>query len=216
MKPRALLLAAAVAVGTASVAWRSSSRFSSETVVANPIKPPEAAPLCPWREPEADLKLFFPGANRHEVETRILSGMRLELGRRLRRLPTGDENALRLYPVYEDGARLGTILTRRVKGEYGAIEIVLAVDTNRCVRGLRLQRLREPESIAGALQGVQWQNSFVGKRVEDSWLLGSDVPGVPAEARASADAVVDGARSLMILLDTSERAPKSSPAEPHH
>src|SRR5690348_17066492 len=139
---------------------------SSPDVFSDPaVTPPEAAPLCPWRQPEADLKEFFPGATRSEIQTGILSGLRPELARRLGRVPTGDENALRLARVYRDQAVAGSILTRRVKGEHGAIEIVLAVDTNLSVVGVRLQRLREPESIAHALEDTNWLGAFNGKQI---------------------------------------------------
>src|SRR5438132_8210137 len=60
--------------------------------------PPPPAPLCPWREPESDLKVFFPDATRFELETLILSGQRLELAQGLGREQTGDENALHVHP----------------------------------------------------------------------------------------------------------------------
>lgn len=214
MRRPVLFAALAAATCVAFFGWRVTRR--SETFSVPAVTPPEAAPLCPWREPEADLKAFFSGATRYEVQTRILSGLRLELAQRLGRVPTGDENALRLRQIYRDGTVLGTILTRRVKGEYGAIELVLATDTNLCVRGLRLQRLREPESIAGAVQDTNWLRSFVGKRAEDLWRMGSDLPEVPSDARASAAAIVEGVRSSLVSLAAAEAAQAPSLAAPHH
>ncbi|MFO1511809.1 MAG: hypothetical protein U1F83_02680 [Verrucomicrobiota bacterium] len=161
-------------------------------------RPAAAAPMCPWREPERDLKQFFPEATHHRIETRILSGQRLELEERLGRTPTGDENALYLYPVYRAQTQLGVVLARRVKGEFGAIELVLAVETNQQVAGLRLQRLREPETSAAALQDPQWLGSFVGKRADSSWQ--PEIAGLPPEARTSAEAITEGVRSLLIQL----------------
>src|SRR5205807_2669853 len=131
--------------------------------------PPEAAPMCPWREPEADMRRFFPGAIRHETETRILSGQRLELMRRLGRPPLPDEHSAYLHRIYTGDQLAGTILTRRVRGQYGAIEIVLAVGTGGRVRGVRLQRLREPEAIAKALQSPRWLAAFQGRTAENDW-----------------------------------------------
>lgn len=182
------------------------------------VKPPEAAPMCPWRDPVSDLKQFFPDATRHSVEIRILSGRRVELGERLGRTPTGDENALQVWRVYATESLVGSVLTRRVKGEYGVIELVLAVEANGSVRGVRPQRLREPENIAQALQNPNWLRSFEGRRAESSWKLGEDIPGVPAEACASASAMIEGTRSLLILLATSEQAISSTKPgpKPHH
>lgn len=194
--------------------WLSRSS-STETIFESKAKPPQAAPLCPWREIESDLQQFFPYASRYEVETRVLSGLRGELAERLGRNPTGDENALHVYRIYQDTLVVGAVLTRRVKGVYGAIELVLAVDTGDRVRGLRLQRCREPETAASALQNPDWLRSFEGKRADSVWKIGGDLPEVPAEARLSAEAIVEGVRSLLILLVTSQTNVHSA-TSPHH
>ena len=199
------------------VVWRVNHWSSaSEPPVEVKAAPPPAAPMCPWREPDADLKLFFPGADRCEIETRILSGLRVELAARLGRAPTGDENALRSYRICQGTNALGCVLTRRVKGTHGAIEIVLAVDPENRMRGLRLQRLREPESIAAALQNPDWLRAFAGKQADDSWKLGGDIPEVPADATESAGAIVAGVRSLLILLSTAGQSNLTIPAAASH
>lgn len=216
--PRLILLGAGgVILALAIALWRNSSS-SLETLFDPKVRPPESAPLCPWREPASDVKLFFPNATRYEVETRILSGLRVELAERLGRIPTGDENALHVWRVYQGNMIVGSVLTHRVKGEHGAIEQVLAVGSDERVRRLRLQRLREPEPIARVLQNPEWLRSFEGRSADSSWKLGSDIPEVPTEARASAQAIVEGTRSLLILLAASNQAlPSSKPATaPHH
>jgi hypothetical protein len=161
--------------------------------------------------------LFFPAATRYETETRILSGMRAELEKRLGRTATGDENALRVYRVFENGALSGFVLTRRIKGEHGLIELVLAADPQRRVKGLRLQRLREPGTAVRILQDPAWRGSFVGKGEHSSWRLGEDIPGVLPEARSSAEAIVEGTRSLLVLLNISDQAgARVAVAEHHH
>ncbi len=209
---------ATLALALAAAAWRINDLpHSQEIPFVTDNRPPEAAPMCPWRKPESDLKLFFPGATRYETETRILSGRRLELADRLGRAPTGDENALRVYPVYQEHTALGAVLTRRVKGEFGAIELVLAVNTHQEVCGLRLQRSREPASIAGALQDPRWLHSFGGKSANSPLKIGQDIPDVPPDARNSAEAIAHGARSLLILLAVSndESAPRAITAFHH-
>jgi hypothetical protein len=201
---------------SAVVGWRLAQSPTTETVVESQVRPPEAAPLCPWREPQRDLEQLFPTATRYETETHILSGQRLELAQRLGRPPSGDENALHLYSVYGAQTALGTIVTRRVKGACGAIELVLAADINHQVCGLLLQRLREPEPIARALQNPDWLHSFNGKGADAALQLGRDIPEVPPQARTSAQAVAEGVRSALILLDTAERTPPSQTAEAQH
>src|SRR5215510_1771454 len=162
----------------------------------------DTAPPCPWREPESDLAAFFPGATGYQTENRILSAKRLELARRLGRMPTAEENLLRAYCVYRGEERLGYILTRRAKGQFGAIEIVLAVAENGQVQGMRLQRQREPEVTSAALQSPAWLSAFTHQTARSDWRLGQAIPDVPPEARISAQAVVENVRSLLILLDT--------------
>ena len=199
----------------AAAAWRiHESRGAVEIPFETKNRPPAAGPMCPWREPASDLKLFFPEAATYQVETRILSGLRHQLEQRLGRTPTGDENALRLYRVYRQEAPVGVVLTRRVKGEGGAIEIVVAVNASHEICGVRLQRLREPESTAGSLQNPQWLHAFDGKRDDAPLQLGRDIPDVPAAARASASSIVEGVRSLLILLAASNQR-ELSPASHH-
>jgi len=207
-------LVAVVLTGLA--AWRINQVSSSETLFESKFKPAQAAPMCPWREPEADLKTFFTNATRYQTETRILSGLRQELSQRLGRQPTGDENALRLYRIYQQDTPVGAVLTSRVKGQFGAIELVLAVNSEDNVCGLNLQRLREPKAIADALQNPRWLNSFTGKNAASSWKPGSDLPELPSDAQTSAQAVVEGVRTLLILFAAAEALPSPSSVAAHH
>ena len=213
MRGLLLLGAAGLVLVPALVLWRSSS---SEALIEKRVTPPEAAPLCPWRDPEKDLKVLFPSASGYEVETRILSGLRQELAARLGRNLAADENALHLYRIYRDTTQIGTVVTRRVKGEHGVIEIVVGAGMDGQVRGWRLQRLREPEAVAKILQDPAWVRSFEGKGADSPWHLGADIPEVPPEARFCAEAVVQGARSLLILLAATDEAGSLVPVAAHH
>jgi hypothetical protein len=175
---------------------------------------PPSVGLVPWRDPRGDMARFFAGATGHESETRILSHRSLELAERLGRPPVGDDLLLRLYRVYREkpGASAkqrvsGAILVQRVRGEHGAIEVVLAVSPEGKVRGARLQRAREPGEVMDALTGG-WLRAFTGKSARDSWRVGTDLPAVPLPARASADAVAVGARTALILFEVASREPK--------
>ena len=213
-KPFGLLL---VVLLSAIACWLLKYNHPATTLFEPQIQPIQSAPLCPWRDPAQDLNSFFPTATRYEAETHILSGMRLQLASLLGRPPTGDENALHIYRIYTQQTALGAILTQRVKGAYGAIELVLSVNPEGKVIGLRLQRNREPESIAASLQRPEWLGSFVGKQATDSWKLGEDIPAVSGEARISADAIVQGTRSTLILLQTANDSKAGNlVAKPHH
>ena len=60
----------------------------------------------------------------------------------------------------------------------------------------------------------EWLASFAGKRVSDGWKVGGDVGEVSGEARSSAEASVEGTRSLLVLLSVAEGAPVSNAG--HH
>jgi hypothetical protein len=208
-----LVVAAAMAAARPQDAECGSRTVGAAWLPATSIATPNSGPpsgagsphvgLVPWRDPASDLAAFFPGARGYRAETRILSHLRLSLAQHLGHPPTGDDLLLRYYRVLRGSRPVGSILVRRVKGEYGAIELVLAVTPAARVRGVRLQRQREPAPIAAALQGPAWRAAFAGKTADSRWRVGEDLPPVPPAARASAQAIADGARTALILLRAS-------------
>jgi hypothetical protein len=199
-----LLVAAATALVTG--AWRLTAAgpvIATHTAAAHPYV--EAAPLCPWREPERDRRQFFPGATGSCEELKILSHLRVALLHDLGRPLTAEEMLLRPYRVVKGSTPLGSVLVRRVKGEYGAIELVLAVSPDGRVRGVRLQRQREPEPTAAVLTSPRWLNAFQGRSAGSPLRVGEDLPAVPADARVSAAAIAEGVRASLILLRAAEQ-----------
>jgi hypothetical protein len=203
----ALALGLAVAAaGALGAAWRMASggpEIPAHTAAAHSFV--ESAPLCPWREPQRDLRQFFPGATGIHEETRILSHLRVALIHDLGRPLTAEEMLLRPFRILKDGKPIGAVLVRRVKGEYGAIELVLAVKPDGRVRGVRLQRQREPEAVAAALTSPQWLGAFREKSADSPLRVGEDLPAVSGAATVSAMAVAEGVRSLLILLRAAEQ-----------
>ena len=156
--------------------------------------------LCPWRNPEADLRRFFPTANETRDQTLILSGKRLKVASMLGREPTAEENAILIHQVLRSGNLLGAIVTRRVRGESGVIEIVLALERDGKVIGSKIQRLRENEAVTGELKSEAWLNSFRGKIASDAWKLGEDIPNISEQSRSSAEAILQECRVTLILF----------------
>lgn len=214
IKPSGLILGSLLSLALIA-AWMLKGNRPASILFEPQVESIQSAPLCPWRNPPEDLKSIFPTATRYEAQTHILSGHRTELSGLLGRQPRGDENALRVYRIYNQQIPLGVVLTQRVKGAYGAIELVLGVDQDGRVRGLHLQRHREPGSVAATLQQSEWLGTFVGKQAGDAWQLGEDIPQVPKEVRFSADAIVKGARSMLILLQVAKESTNSI-SKPHH
>ncbi len=160
----------------------------------------EGEPMCPWRNPAADLAVWFPEATRCDTEIRILSGLRPELTQRLGRVPTAAENALYVHQVWGENRLLGEVVVRRVKGESGVVELAVGFAPEGSIRGVRFQRSREPEAVAATLNDA-WLDGFRGKRGTDILQSGPDLPPVPAVASATAWAVVEGIRDLLILRE---------------
>src|SRR5436190_1298118 len=156
MANRTLLLAVLVTTGAAALVVRSRISSVEEQPRVHKISEIELAPMCPWREPQRDLANFFPSATDYKRETRILSGMRPQLQQRLGRVPTAEENALLIHRVTNGSQSLGAVLTRRVKGEHGGIELVTAVDPSGTIRGVSIQTQREPDSIARKITDTNW------------------------------------------------------------
>ncbi len=199
-----ILYPAGALVLAACFGWRVATPARDEIVRTKELSIPEASPLCPWRAPQTDLKALFPNATRFEPQTLILSGLRLSLAQRLE--PGAPlENALRVFRIFDGEEPLGTVLTQRVKGQYGAIELVLALDSHNAVRALQFQRLREPDAVARAIEEPSWRRCFEGKTAESRWELGREIPDVRPEARISARAVVEGVHRTLITLALAEQ-----------
>ena len=167
-----------------------------ETLKPNALK--SAAPMCPWRDPEGDLKTLFPGADSYKQETLILSAVRVEIQKRLGTGAGPETNALYVYRVSQGAMPRGVILVRRTSGEYGAIEAVVGRDADGKIVGVRIQRHREPPQIAAALTDAHWLGAFVGKTDANAFRVGGDLPAVPPAAQKSADALAQCIRALLI------------------
>jgi hypothetical protein len=185
-------------------------------VVRTPGSPAGLPDPIPWREPEADMRRFFPSANAHREDVRILSGERLTLIRRLGRQPTGEEHLAVLHRVLRGDRRVGTVMVRRVPGTGGSIEVVLAVAPDGRVRGVRLQRQREPGPVAAALQSPEWLSAFVGKTAGSGWSKGQGTPSVPERAREPAGEILQAVRSALIVLEVAEARSIPAAPEAHH
>lgn len=175
-----------------------------------PVRNPrdDEAGLCPWRQPEADRKRFFPDATAEREDTLVLSRERARTAKWLGRQPTGQENALQIHRLVrhkgDEEKIVGTIITRCVAGESGVIELVLAVGVDGEVRGARLQRLREPESAARELQSDRFLRVFTGKTWQSDWKLDLRRLHLSNAAKPSVASLLDGAHTALILLHVGE------------
>jgi hypothetical protein len=169
----------------------------------------ESPAMCPWRSPERDLRAFFPAATGYRSETLILSPLRMEIMGRLGPGVPLESNSLYVYRVVGKAADKtspqGTFLVRRTSGEYGAIEVVVAVGEDRRIVGIGLQRHRELPAISAVMASRAWRSAFSGKSSTAAFRMGDDLPVVPVVARRSCAAVASAVRSLVIEFDVAEK-----------
>jgi hypothetical protein len=164
---------------------------------------PEAAPPCPWRNAQADLTNWFPGATGYSISDQILSGKRLELQKRLGRSLLPEENALHIYIIARNTAPLGTVLTRRFKGSGGAMEIALALDPQNTISAFKIQRMREPREIVQALEALNLDEQLQGKSVNDD-LRAIDTRNAPPTVKDLAINILEAVRSLLVLNEAAQ------------
>ncbi len=175
-------------------------------------KEQEASGLCPWRNQAADMQRFFPGSTSATETSLVVSSQRLAVKKKLGRETTGDESALRAYKVLNGTRCVGVVVARRVKGQYGLIELVVAIDTSsNKILGAYVQRIREPEPASSALQNSSWLKEFVGKDMDSDWKAVGNSPALPASARVSAEAITDATRTVLVLFTTAKSIKGSVP-----
>ncbi len=158
------------------------------------------AALCVWLNPERDIAAFFRGADGYTTETRRHTReQRRLIERRLGGPLDPDEVEFNFYRVRERGRMVGTVLTHQARGRYGAVQVVVALNKEGAVRGVRVQRDREPVNLneAGFLK------QFEGKTARDPVQMGKDIKPIAGHERSS-DAVISSVRKLLVVHDVLE------------
>ena len=188
-----------VALGVAMVVAGSAGCGPSEGDPTTPVGDAgriEVAPLCPWRHPSGDCAAWFPGADRSEAELQILSALRAEIPRVLGRDPTPEDHARYVHRVLVKDRCVGEVVIRRVRGESGSLEVVVALSPDGTLVAVRLQRAREPAHVLAAVEGP-WLASFRGLRNGAALKPGVDLPVVPAPSIPTAEAIAGAVRAVL-------------------
>ena len=200
---RTTLLFAVLLAAASLLVWRRSNSDKEPEHKTRDTARVETSPICPWRNPEEDLRRLFPLATNSVLEARIVSGLTAPIQKRLGRLMHPDENPLRIHRAMHEGQVIGSVLVTRVKGEHGGIEIVIGVEANGSIRGVFVQSQREPANVADAIVGA-WLENFRGRNVDSPLRVGSDLPEVPESARVSAQTIATGVRDQLVVLSFAE------------
>jgi hypothetical protein len=196
--------------GTAFVLFRPSVRQESRDSVQLPTSNEPA--MCPWRNPDSDIRALFPGATGFRTELFTLSRYRVELLRRFGAGSRIESHSLHAYRILHGSNAVGAIMVRRFSAPHGAMEVVIGVDPEGRTVGVRVQRQREPPGISRPITSPIWLAAFVGKTAESSFRLGAEIPDVPAEAREAAKSLIAAVRTRLIEFSVGAKIPGQS----HH
>jgi hypothetical protein len=87
-----------------------------------------SAGVCIWRFPDKDIQTLFPKATGYKTEDLTYTKLeRVKIESLLGAKLDDDETKFNLYRIYKDTAKIGLVLTHSVKGQYGAIEVVVGL-----------------------------------------------------------------------------------------
>jgi hypothetical protein len=161
-----------------------------------------SASLCVWRSPDTDIAEMFDAGSYKTVFEDIDDVMQLRIEERLGAVLDPDETQFKFFPVFRGEDQVGTVMTHVGKGQYGAIEVVLAVvdtDSGPVVRAVRIQRDRE--KAKQALRSDEFLGQFQGKGVDDPFTIGEDLLTAAEGAEVASQAVATAVRKLMVVYD---------------
>jgi hypothetical protein len=156
------------------------------------------AAICVWRKPDQDIRQFFPGADGYRTDLKAVGGRRSAIERAIGARLDPDESDFKFYRILSGSRPVGTVLTHLGKGRYGAIEVVIALDSAGAVKGVRLQVVREPNEIKRQLTGPGFLGQFAGKRAGDPVQVGRDIRPVPG-ADQSSETVAFSVKKMLIV-----------------
>ena len=156
------------------------------------------ASLCVWRKPDQDIRQFFPTADTYKTEVKEPGSKKSAIEKRIGRKLDADEQEFKFFRIIDGGKKIGTIMTHLGKGQYGAIEIVVAIDNAGKVKGVGIQRDREKKRAE--LRSDKFLGQFAGKTAGDPVAVGKDIKPVPG-AEKSSDTVAFSVKKLLVLND---------------
>lgn len=145
------------------------------------------AALCVWRNPGSDIQEFF-GSGDYRTLVVNVGNQKAAIESRIGTSLDADENVLQFWPVTRNGQRVGTVSTHLGRGDYGAIEVVIAIvdppNAPAKVQQVKIQRDRERHRQQ--LRSAEFLNQFKGKQANSTLKVGQDIrPAHPNAVRGS-------------------------------
>ncbi len=163
---------------------------------------PASASLCVWRNPDADISEFFGGGTYRAVLASVGSkqgAIESRIGARL----DADETQLKFWPVTRNGQRVGTVSSHLGKGDYGAIEVVLAIvdppNGPAKVKAVKIQRDRE--RYRSALRSAAFLDQFKGKQANSALKVGVDIQPAHSQALRASQVVAMSVKKMLVAYE---------------
>ncbi|GEM_PF-3282493 len=141
---------------------------------------------------------IFPNAENYlTVNVGISEDQRKEIESRLgfELLPGQKDRFLYFSMTGKDGIEVGTVIAASQKGQYGAVEFVVGLDTDLVIRNLFIQRTRERNQ---GFKDRSFLDLFIGRSLSDAEELhllysGEETPGTSA--------VIQGLKKELVAYD---------------
>lgn len=157
------------------------------------------AGVCIWRNPDKDIKKIFPKATSYKSIIRRYNKRQKEIIERLiKKELDPDETEFTFYHIYMNKKKIGSVLTHTEKGQYGAIEVVIGLDSLNRVQKVLIQRDREIKSKE--LRDENFLNQFIGKSYKDTIEINKTIKPVKGAEKAS-EAVSFSVKKMLIVYE---------------
>jgi hypothetical protein len=164
---------------------------------------PALASLCVWRSPDADIASIYGSGSYKTIFEDIDGVRRVRIEKTLGFALDADETQFKFFPVFKGGKPVGTVMTHASKGQFGAIEVVVAVVDTGAGATVKLVRIqRDREKAKAALRGAEFLNQFRGMDSHGDFTFGPDglKPARP-DAVKSSQSVALAVRKLLVIYD---------------
>lgn len=160
------------------------------------------ASLCVWRNPGGDIEEIFGGGTYRTVVVNV-GGHRSAIEQAIGTSLDADETQLKFWPVINDGQRAGTVASHLGKGDYGAIEVIVAIvdppNAPAKVREVKIQRDRE--RYRQQLRSDAFLDQFKGKQAASSLTVGDDIQPAHPNAIRSSKIVALSVKKMLVAYE---------------
>jgi len=160
------------------------------------------ASLCVWRNPDSDIQEFFGGGNYRSLSVNVgshKSAIEAAIGTSL----DSDETQFKFWPVIQNGQRVGTVASHLGKGDYGAIEVIVAIvdpaNGPAKVKAVKIQRDRE--RYREQLRSSTFLDQFKGKQATSALKVGADVVAAHPQAVTASQVVALSCKKLLVAYN---------------